>query len=248
MTSPLSPTPVTRCRPWLQAAIGLTLLLPWVSGGSAVAQTATLLLQQGEYAAAYDKSAAVMSASAQLTAATAAVDQVVYPVGPAASPADQLSWLRRGVSAAENAVRLDPTSAAAVVQLARAKGEIARRSGVLQNLNVAGELKQLFDRALALEPDNPDALVGLALWHLELVDAGVGWMYGGRRSEVLPLLERGVAAAPRQINLRVEYGGALRSLGDEAGAVEQLEIALQLPATSVAEEAEQRRAALLLGR
>lgn len=218
-------------------------------GGSATAQAPDVLLEQGAYAAAYDKASAVMSAAMQLIAAEAAVDQVVYGASPDGTPTtDQLTWLKRGVTAAENAVKLDPKSSKALVQLARAKGEIARRSGVLQNLNVAGELKKLFDRALALNPNDANALVGLALWNLELVQAGVGWLYGGKLSEVLPLLERGIAAAPKQINLRVEYGFALRTLGDEEGATKQFEFALQLPATSAPDKAEQKRAQALLGR
>lgn len=229
---------------WWRAAplLLIALLLPL-----GAAQTATTLLQRGDYQAAYEKAAPVETAAMQLVAARAATDQVVYRMAPAgATLDDELVWLRRAVSAAESAVRLDPESAPALVALARGKGEIARRSGVLQNLNVAGELKSLFDRALELEPDNADALVGLAMWHLELVRNGVGWIYGGRESEILPLLERGVAAAPEQPNLRVEYATALRALGREAEAVEQLELALELPARSASDEAEQRRAREML--
>lgn len=69
--------------------------------------------------------------------------------------------------------------------LARVRGEIARRTGVLQNLRVAPQLKEWFDRALALEPDNADALAGLALWHLEISEADAGWLYGADRQRSL---------------------------------------------------------------
>jgi len=201
------------------------------------------LWQQGDFVAAHEQAAGHDTAAMQTLAARAAVDQVAYVLAPAGAPLEeQLAWLRRGVSAAERAVALDPRSPAALVQLARAKGEVARRSGVLQNLNVATELKQLFDRALALEPENADALVGLAMWHLELVENGVGWLYGGRRDQVLPLLERGLAAAPTQVNLHVEHATALRALGQEERAREALRTALALPATSAVDRAEQRRA------
>lgn len=222
------------------------LAIAWSISDARAASDPEALIQKGAYADAYDAASAVMSGGSQLLAAEAALDQVVY--GPAATESSeaQLRWLRRGVDAAQNAVKLDPDSAAALVQLARGKGEIARRSGVLQNLNVAGELKQLFDQALALDPDDADALVGLALWNLELVKAGVGWLYGANKNAVLPLLERGVAAAPEQVNLRVEYGNALRELGDDAAAKQQLELALRLPATSFADQVELERAKALL--
>src|SRR5690606_32646488 len=236
--------------PWLRLTLGLCL-----AAGLALAQPAApppaeapqALWRQGDFEAAHERAVAHDTPAMQTLAARAAVDQVAYVLAPAGAPLEeQLAWLRRGVSAAERAVALDPRSAAALVQLARAKGEVARRSGVLQNLNVAGELKELFDRVLALEPDNADALVGLAMWHLELVENGVGWLYGGRRDQVLPLLERGLAAAPQQVNLHVEHAAALRALGQEERAREALRRALALPATSAVDRAEQRRAEALL--
>lgn len=220
---------------------------PSVFAPVALAQTPLALADRGDYAAAWEKASAVQTAAMQTVAARAASDQVVYSLARTGAPlADQLTWLNRAVAAAETAVKLDPNSAAAVVQLARAKGEIARRSGILQNLGVAPELKGLFDQALALDPNDPDALVGLAMWHLELVENGVGWLYGGRKDAVLPLLEKGVAAAPRQVNLRVEYATALIALGDPSGAREQLEQALQLPAARASDEVEKAKATDML--
>lgn len=188
------------------------------------------------------------SAPAQSLAARAAADQAVYSLAAeGASLEEQFEWLRRSVAAAERALTLDPGSSVAYVHLARGRGEMARRSGILQNLNVASELKRLFDKALELNPADADALVGLGMWHLELVENGVGWLYGGRRDQVLPLVEAGVAAAPKQVNLRVEYATALTALGQDVAAREQLEVALALPAVSAVDRAEQARARRLLG-
>lgn len=234
-----------------ELARGALMLASVLAVGAAVAQEPATLWQQGEYAAAYEGVSNALkdgeTAALQMLAARAAADQAVYVLAVDGSPlAEQLTWLRRSVAAAERAVALAPDSAQAVVYLARARGEIARRSGILQNLNVASDLKGLFDRALALDPNDPDALVGLAMWHLELVENGVGWLYGGRRDQVLPLLEAGVAAAPQQVNLRLEYATALTSLGDSAKAREQLELALTLPATTAVDRAEQEKAKTLL--
>ncbi|MFO7544210.1 MAG: hypothetical protein R6W77_01790 [Trueperaceae bacterium] len=213
----------------------------------AAAQPAELLYEQGGYAAAYESASNVPTAPMQLLAARAANDHAVYRLAASGAPLEeQVAWLRRGLAAAEKAAALEPASAQAVVQQARSRGEIARRSGVLRNLDVAPQLRELFDRALALDPDDADALVGLAMWHLELVERGVAWLYGGSRSEILPLLERGVQAAPQQINLRVEYATALRALGQGDAAREQLQIALGLPARNATDAFEQQRAAELL--
>lgn len=232
-----------------RVAVRLVAALALVTLGAAFAQTPNALGDRGEYQAAWEKANAVQTAAMQTTAARAATDQVVYRLALDGAPtADQMTWLERAVDNAQAAVDLDPNSAAAVVQLARAKGEIARRSGILQNLGVAPELKGLFDRALKLDPDNADALVGLAMWHLELVENGVGWLYGGKKDQVRPLLERGVAAAPQQVNLRVEFATALMALGDEAGAREQLETALGLPSARASDDVEKAKASAMLQR
>ncbi len=247
-TTTVSSASVLPSRSESRWVLGLLLGFMLAFAGAAAAQTPETLLRKGDYAAAYEQASAVQSAAMQLVATRAAIDQVVYLMAPAGEElADELTWLRRAVVTGENAVKLDPDSVPALVQLVRAKGEIARRSGVLQNLNVAPELKSLFDRALKLDPNDPDALVGLAMWHLELVEAGVGWLYGGRRSEVLPLLEKGVAAAPQQLNLRVEYATALLALGMPDEARMQLELALTLPTPNASDVAEHARAEAMLG-
>ncbi len=221
----------------------LVALAVLAASSGAAAQPAELLYEQGAFDAAYEAAVHVPSATTLLLAARAAIDHAVYRLAPSGAPLEeQVAWLRRGLAAADRAAELDPTSAPAVVQQARARGEIARRTGVLRNLDVAPQLRELFERALTLDPDDADALVGLAMWHLELVERGVAWLYGGDRNEILPLLERGVAAAPEQLNLRVEYATALRALGQEEAAREQLQIALALPIRSATDVFERERA------
>lgn len=233
--------PAGSLRPLLTAAAAL--LLVWATGTPAMAAGPQEALTAGHYAQAYRQSLAVGTAASQVLAATAASDEAVYGGG---SASQQLAWLGRARRAAERATKLDPSNAEAYVQLARARGEIARRAGVLQSLNVVGQLKDLFHRALSIDPHNADALVGLALWNLELTQHGVGWLYGADKKKVLPLLRQGVAAAPMQINLRVEYASALRTLGRRQAADEQLRKALRLPASNAVDRAEQARARALL--
>lgn len=213
----------------------------------AAAQSAADLRDAGEFVAAYEAASRQGGAGALTLAAQAATDHVVYVLAPSGAPQDeQRAWLDKALAAARQAVELAPDSPDALLQFARARGEVARRSGVLQNLDVAPELRRAFDRILELRPDDPDALVALGMWHLELVQAGVGWLYGGRRDQVLPLVTRGVEAAPDRVNLRVEYAVALHGLGDVAAAEEQLRLALELPALTAVDRAEQERARRLL--
>lgn len=202
--------------------------------------------QAGEFATAYQAAVKVDTAAAQLLASRAASDQAVYLETTAATATE---WLRKAEAAAQRAMELEPhgyAAAAAIVALARAKGEAGLHRGMLANTRLPGELRALFERALALDPDNADALVAYAAWHFALTEAGVGWLYGADRAKVLPLMERGVAAAPEQLNLRVEYAKALRGLGREADARAQLAVALALPTATAADVYEQGRARELL--
>lgn len=200
----------------------------------------------GDFAAAYGAAAQGDTVAAQLLASRAAADQAVYlETGSEGA----LDWLERAEAAAERALELGPTghlAATANMAIARAKGEAGLHRGGLANARLPGELRRLFERALELEPDNADALVAYAAWHFALTELGVGWLYGADRAQVLPLMERGVAAAPRQINLRVEYARVLLSLGAEYEAREQAEAALGLTAHTAADEFEQARARDLL--
>ncbi|MBX3094506.1 MAG: hypothetical protein KF680_08230 [Cryobacterium sp.] len=202
--------------------------------------------EAGDFAAAYALAVESGTVEGQLLAARSAADQAVYrETGSDAS----LAWLEASETAAQAALALQPDgplAAAATMALARAKGEAALHRGLLANSRLPGELRTLFERVLELQPGNPDALVALGAWHLELTERGVGWLYGGRRDDVLPLIERGVAAAPEQINLRVEYAIALRALGRADDAAAELATAMSLTAVTAVDKLEQERAARLL--
>lgn len=200
----------------------------------------------GEFAAAYEVAVQVDSADAQLLASRAAADQAVYLEK---EPDEALRWLGLAETAAVRALDLDRTgqlTATATMALARAKGEAGLHRGGLANARLPGELRALFERALEIDQENPDALVAYAAWHFALTEIGVGWLYGADRDQVLPLMQHGVAAAPRQINLRVEYARVLFALGLVEEGREQVVTALELPAETAADEFEQERARELL--
>lgn len=233
-------------------AVSLLLSLPLAGHGLAQAVPADSVQGgaawiAGDFEAAYAQAVAQDTAAAQLLASRAAADQAVYR-----SLDDQAAlrrWLDLAGAAARRAIELEPDgpyAASAHLAWARARGETARHSGALSNLTVADELRQAFEAALALQPEAGDALLAYGMWHLELTERGVGWLYGGRRDQVLPLVERGVALEPGRIDLRVEYAVALRTLGMEEQAQEQLLAALALPAATAADGFEQERARAML--
>ncbi len=224
----------------MAALAALALLAAASAAAQGGATEARALLDAGRFEQAYRAGVDDGTPSGLVLAAEAASDQAVYVLDEHDA---QIAWLRRAQGAAGRAVDGDGSLAAAYVQLARAKGEIAKRTGILQNLGTAGELKDLFEHALSIRADDADALMGLALWHLELTQRGVGWMYGASAERVLPLLERSIAAAPDRINLRVEYARALRRLGQEPAAEAQLRKALALPVETAVDGYEHGKAA-----
>lgn len=221
-------------------ATGLAQPVPFggVAGGDA--------WQRGEFAVAYEAAKRVDTVAAQLLASRAAADQAVYLES---EDDGALDWLELAEEAAARAIELDPDgawAAAATMALARAKGEAGLYRGALANSRLPGELQTLFERALELDPENADALIAYGAWHFALTEIGVGWLYGGNRRSVLPQMERGIAAAPEQLNLRVEYARTLKGLGHDEEARQQLEIALAMTPETAAEEYEQERARELL--
>jgi tetratricopeptide (TPR) repeat protein len=184
------------------------------------------LFEMGSFVEAFEVAELVPSGASQLLTAQAAIAQALYV---AETQEDQLMWLERALDAAHRATEMTPDAASAWLELAHARGEIAFRTDVLQNLDAAVELRDMIDRALMLDPDHPNALVALGMWHLGLTGRGEEWLFGARRDDVLDLVERGVSLGPRDIELRIEYAKALLAFGAPAAAREQLEIAIELP-------------------
>lgn len=201
------------------------------------AQTASSLYLKGAFVQGYHAAAGSDTAASQTLAAKAALAFALFE-----APSDQvrLEWFQRAEGAAKRAVALDPNAVEALLALAEAEGDAALLRGPLQNLGVARETHDLLRRVLALQPENPNALVGLGVWNLELTARGVGWMFGASRKGALSMVERGVERAPDDIELRIEYGRALQLVGDQSGARAQFRLALQLPALSAADRFRQQ--------
>lgn len=203
------------------------------------AQDAAALYQQGSFVPCYDAAILTDTTASQTLAARAAV---MYAHFEAPTDRERLTWYQRGIDAAQHAIDLDAGAVPALLVLAQAKGEAALLKGPLQNLEVAGETRGLMRRVLEIQPDNPNALVGLGVWNLELTARGVGWMFGASRNGALAMVERGIELAPDDIELRIEYARALQLVRNESGARAQAEIAVRLPARSAVDHLRQGRA------
>ncbi|WP_457633820.1 hypothetical protein [Oceanithermus desulfurans] len=221
----------------------LALLLLLFAPVLAQATAPRVLLQLGEFEAAWTQGRNAERLGDLAAAAEAANLIAQYR---AKSDAERRAWLERAQETARRAIRLFPDAAEGYYQLAHAQAEVIRFVGVLAKLSLASEIKRNLERALELDGGHARAVMGLALWHLQLAKRGFGWLYGASLGEVVPLFEWAVSLDPSSVAIRKNYGFALMQLGRPEDARKQLEAALALPVKSVPDRLHHDRAAELL--
>jgi tetratricopeptide (TPR) repeat protein len=211
----------------------------WVLG-MALAQTPAAvekMIDEGKLQAAYTEALKLGNAGYVLAAKAAS-----YYAGYQAAEKEKGSWYDRAEEAAKKAIQADPDDPEAYFELARAHGRLAQFRGILESLNLASSVRDNLNKALKLKPDHAGAKVALALWHLELTQKGVGWLYGANIGQVVPLFEEAIKLEPQTIIHRVEYATALARMNRKAEAIKQLEFALSLPARTYADQKDLERA------
>ena len=201
------------------------------------------LIDEGRFQQAYGEALAEGTATAYALAAKAAS----YYAGYVASTGkDKEAWFSKAEAAAKKAIAADPTYPEGYFELARAQGRLSQYRGILASLNLASSVRDNLKKALELDPKHDSAMVALALWNLELAQKGVGWMYGASAKRAEPLFQQAIRLNPTAIAHRLEYGNALIRLKKPDAARRQLEKALELPARTWVDRANQEKARTLL--
>ncbi len=201
------------------------------------------LIDEGKFQQAYEEAFAQGTAVAYALAAKAASYQAGYV---ATSANEKEAWFSKAEAAAKKAIAADAGYPEGYFELARAQGRLSQFRGILASLNLASSVRDNLKKALELDPEHDGALVALALWNLELAQKGVGWMYGASIKRVEPLFQKAIALNPTAIAHRLEYGGALIRLKKPEAARAQLQKALELPARTWVDRADQEKARTLL--
>ena len=149
----------------------------------------------------------------------------------------------RAMRMGEEAIGADPNNAEAHYQSAHAVGRYAQRVGAFTALRegLAGNIRDLLEAALAIEPDFVDAMLALGGWHADLDAEGfiARRMYGGSKEEAVILLDRALELAPESKVVLHAYAIRLPRLDEDNGmerAREMLERALELPVRDAFEE------------
>jgi tetratricopeptide (TPR) repeat protein len=132
----------------------------------------------------------------------------------ASTAADRDVRLERAVKIAEEAVTADDRDPLAHFALFCALGQKARAAGAsLQSLTALRRMRREVDRALELEPEYVDAMVGKGALLVNLPA-----LLGGSRKEGEALLRRALALDPDLFGARVELARALDARGERKQA------------------------------
>lgn len=208
------------------ALVTLALALA-VSASAQSVQAAQSLYDQGKWQEAATAAAGLNSSAGFALAAEATT------AGAGLSPDSQKKALfEKAQGYARQAIALDKNNADAYFELARAQGRLAQFVGILQSLNLAGDVKKNLDQAIRLQPNMAGAYVALGLWNANLVSKGgaATFLTGAKKAQIAPNFEKAIALEPNVAVHRIEYANALLLTGNKAGAVAQLQKAVTLPA------------------
>lgn len=193
------------------------------------------LLIEGRFADAYHQGRAA-GGEGWLLAAQAAN---LYAFYIATSDSEIVKWFALGQEAAQRALEFNAQSAEAHFELARSIGGQLSQQNLLRRVNSVSAMRDHLLQALRLRPDYPEAKAALGVWHLEVSQAGIGWLYGASTNQVRPLFEEALRLEPNSILIRVWYAQALVKMGAPQQARLQLEQALRLAPRNAAERFEQ---------
>mmetsp|Transcript_32574 Transcript_32574/g.71909 ORF Transcript_32574/g.71909 Transcript_32574/m.71909 type:complete len:443 (+) Transcript_32574:245-1573(+) len=143
------------------------------------------------------------------------------------------------IEAASQAVDLDPHLALGHIARCVSRGRLALVSDNKTKVQLAKDASDDAKVALALEPNNDLAHHLAGRWHYEMAGINpvvrtlVRWLYGtalmqGRYQDALEHFRTAAQLCPERVIHRVELGRTMWKLGDQQGAVRELEGCLDL--------------------
>lgn len=157
---------------------------------------------------------------------------------------------------AERAIQLNPDLSMAHVRRAISAGKIALFKGIIESKDLAIEVKKSCETALAKAgAANSDAKAlahyVLGRMHVKLTDTplvlrkplGLGW---ANLQEAQTNLIEALKIYPNWVQIRLEYGKALKKLKKEAESKEQLQKAIDLPSTEPGDDDKKAEAKTIL--
>lgn len=146
---------------------------------------------------------------------------------------EQPELFARAISAADEAIRLDPDNPEGYFQSAHAVGREAQTVGVMEALNrgYARRTREAAEEALRLDPEMAEATLTMASWHAEIVNKMGGLVarvtYRATRRNALDYYEKALELAPDEIAVYLEYANGLLLLGRNRNREQARELLLR---------------------
>ena len=144
----------------------------------------------------------------------------------------------RALALAQEAIRSDPGSPEAHIQSARVMGRHGQTIGVLESSakGYAEKIRETVEKALRLNPEMPEALLSMGMWHSEVVSSLGSFMadimFGADEDDAIEFYERALRGAPEEKIVPLEYAISLLDLDDDEyrkQARRLLQRAIELP-------------------
>ncbi len=176
-------------------------------------------------------------------ALTLANRSLVYHAYYHAAEDDKLAVYERAMGLGGRAARLAPEDAQSLVYWSQAIGRYIRQVGAMKVLGsgLIGQVRELLETALALEPSLAVAHTTLGAWHAEAINEGrfmARALFGASGKKAREHFERAIELAPDVKEVVYEYGRGqlnLHKRKNRERALKLFERALAIPASNAAD-------------
>ena len=127
----------------------------------------------------------------------------------------------RALALAQEAIRSDPDSPEAHIQLSHVMGRHGQTIGVLESASkgYADKIRDAVEDALRLSPEMPEAHLSMGMWHSEVVSSlgsfMADMMFGADEDDAIEFYERALKGAPEEKIVPLEYAIGLLDLDDD---------------------------------
>lgn len=218
------------------------------AAGAQSLQSASAQLKSGKWQEAATAAAALNTADGYALAAEATTQGASV-----SADSQKKAMFQKAQDYAKKAIELNPNSAEAYFELARAQGRMAQYAGIMESLGIAKDMKRNLDKAISLNPKLAGAYVALGLWNANLNSKGfiATSATGANKNDVVPNFKKALALEPNNPTHRLEYVNAMLLLNASANksfAVSQLQAAVAMPATDFWQKRDQDQAKALLAK
>jgi tetratricopeptide (TPR) repeat protein len=165
--------------------------------------------------------------------------RVYVCIGDVAAADEREGNYRKAETCVRSCIRIDPTCAQGHSWLAASLGSVAMYVGGKTKVQLANEIKEHLDRAIALDPKDDVAFSILGSFYLaignvswierQLAALFLGGLPDGGYAEAEGALKQAIRLAPTVMRHHFELANVYRAMGRDADALKEYRTTVQLP-------------------